>query len=241
MELQRIDKIISAAALLSRKEARDMIKKGCVKAGGKTVRSPDEKYDVESVEISVKGEKVLYRKKHYFMINKPSGYVSATEDGRDKTVLELLDKIDRKLKLFPVGRLDKDTEGLLILTDDGEFCHDVISPKKHVFKKYFLEVDGKIESSDCDAVEKGIELADGSKCLPGKLEIIEQGEKSRAFMTICEGKYHQVKRMMASLGKPVVYLKRVQIGELSLDSDLKTGEYRELTEKDIGKIFGKFD
>ena len=234
MALQRLDKLISAATTLSRKDVKALVKTGRITVDGKRVSSADEKYDHLAVEIRVDGKIISYKKNHYFMLNKPAGFLSATEDSRDRTVLDLLEENDRAFDLFPAGRLDKDSEGLLILTDDGEYCHNIISPKKHVYKTYYVEVEAPLEKTDCDAFEKGIVLGDGMVCLPGKLEIT--GEKT-GLVTIREGKFHQVKRMLGSLGKKVTYLKRLSIGNLELDPSLAKGEYREMTETEVQKVF----
>ena len=234
MALQRLDKLISAATTLSRKDVKALVKTGRITVDGKRVSSADEKYDHLAAEIRVDGEIISYKKNHYFMLNKPAGFLSATEDSRDRTVLDLLEENDRAFDLFPAGRLDKDSEGLLILTDDGEYCHNIISPKKHVYKTYYVEVEAPLEETDCDAFEKGIVLGDGMVCLPGKLEI--PGEKT-GLVTIREGKFHQVKRMLGSLGKKVTYLKRLSIGGLVLDGSLAKGEYREMTETEVQKVF----
>lgn len=234
MALQRLDKLISAATTLSRKDVKALVKTGRITVDGKRVSSADEKYDHLAAEIRVDGKIISYKKNHYFMLNKPAGFLSATEDSRDRTVLDLLEENDRAFDLFPAGRLDKDSEGLLILTDDGEYCHNIISPKKHVYKTYYVEVEAPLEKTDCDAFEKGIVLGDGMVCLPGKLEIT--GEKT-GLVTIREGKFHQVKRMLGSLGKKVTYLKRLSIGGLVLDGSLAKGEYREMTETEVQKVF----
>lgn len=234
MALQRLDKLISAATTLSRKDVKALVKTGRITVDGKRVSYADEKYDHLAAEIRVDGKIISYKKNHYFMLNKPAGFLSATEDSRDRTVLDLLEENDRAFDLFPAGRLDKDSEGLLILTDDGEYCHNIISPKKHVYKTYYVEVEAPLEETDCDAFEKGIVLGDGMVCLPGKLEIT--GEKT-GLVTIREGKFHQVKRMLGSLGKKVTYLKRLSIGGLVLDGSLAKGEYREMTETEVQKVF----
>ena len=170
---------------------------------------------------------------------KPAGVLSATEDGRGKTVLDLLAPEYRRIGLFPVGRLDKDTEGLLLLTDDGALAHDLLAPKKHVDKVYFARTDGALDDADCKAFEQGITLGDGLECLPAKLEILKSDAQSEALITIREGKFHQIKRMLASRGKPVVYLKRLSMGSLTLDEGLSKGEYRLLTAQEIAALRGK--
>lgn len=233
----RLDKIISDAGLASRREIAALIRRGCITIDGEIADSCSKKYDPHVVEISLNGKIIEYKRYHYIMMNKPAGYVSSTEDTREKTVLELLrDELKGKM-LFPVGRLDKDAEGLLILTNDGEFAHRIISPKKKVDKTYYVETNGALTEDDCNAFSKGIILKDGLHCLPGYLEILSVGETSKAHVTICEGKYHQVKRMLASRGKPVLFLKRISVGALFLDPALKTGEYREIGESERNQIF----
>ena len=171
----------------------------------------------------------------YLMLHKPGGVVSATEDSREKTVLSLLPEQYRRLGLFPVGRLDKDTEGLLLLTNDGPLAHRLLAPKSHVDKVYYAQVDGVLDAGDCKAFRQGITLADGYTCLPARLEVIEDGRAAQ--ITVQEGKYHQVKRMMAARGKPVTYLKRVRFGPLTLDPELEKGCWRALTEEEKKLLF----
>lgn len=237
--LLRLDRILSETGLYTRREAKMLVQSGRVAADGQIVPRPEEKLDPETQVICVDGEPIVYQKYVYLMMNKPAGFVSAREDARDRAVTELLKAPYNGRGLFPAGRLDKDSEGLLLLTDDGAFCHNVISPKKHVEKKYYVETEGRLTEADVLAFSKGITFKDGTQCLPGKLEILESGEKSRAHVTITEGKYHQVKRMLAVLGKPVVILQRLSIGGLALDGALKPGEYRELTPAELDKIFKK--
>ena len=232
----RIDKAISQLGIASRSQVRSMISKGRIAVNGILPKSINDKCDPDTDIITVDGEAIEYKQYHYLMMNKPAGVVSATEDAKDKTVVSLLEGRYSKMDLFPVGRLDKDSEGFLILTNDGKFAHKVISPSKNVYKRYYIQVEGRIGEEDKMAVEKGILLKDGTKCRPGKLEIIKSGEKSEAYMMISEGKYHQVKRMMAALGKPVLYLKRVSIGFVQLDSSLTPGQYREMTKEEIDAL-----
>ena len=234
MEKQRLDKIIGASTPYSRKEIKSLVKSGRVTVDGRIAAAPDDKANPEKSVISVDGVRIGYRKNRYFMMNKPAGYLSATEDKNSPTVTDLLREEDRAFELFPAGRLDKDSEGLLILTDDGVFCHDVISPKKHVYKTYYVETAEALCGSDCEEFRRGIVLGDGTQCLPGELEITG---RNCGKVKIREGKFHQVKRMLGSLGKPVTCLKRVAIGGLLLDENLEKGGYRELTEGEISKIF----
>lgn len=233
----RLDRILGNAGAASRSEAARLIRRGAVLVDGVPARSGADKHDPERVRITVNGEEIRYRRFHYFMMNKPAGYVSATEDSREQTVIALLAPRDAALGLFPAGRLDKDAEGLLILTNDGAFTHEVISPGKEVYKTYYVEAAGPLGEGDVSAFRDGICLKDGLECLPGTLEILRSGDESAAFVRIREGKYHQVKRMLAALGKPVRYLKRVAIGGLRLDEGLAPGAYRPLSEEERNSVF----
>lgn len=237
MSYMRLDKIISDSGYASRSEAAQLIKNGFVIVDGRMASAGADKYDPDHSEIFVSGKKLVFKEKHYLMMNKPAGYVSATEDRNEKTVNDLLEGAYSRLNLFPAGRLDKDAEGLLLLTDDGDYAHRIITPSKKVFKTYYVETDGALSDDDEDAFKSGILLKDGLLCLPAQLEIMTSGEKSTAYVRIQEGKYHQVKRMLASLGKPVTYLKRMAIGGLQLDKKLAPGQYRELTDEEIKSIF----
>lgn len=232
----RLDKIIASTGEYSRSEASNLIRMGVVLVNGSPAVSGADKYDPESDNITVKGVCISYSEYCYLMMNKPAGVLSATEDVRDETVLDLLPEKYKKLKLFPAGRLDKASEGLLILTNDGDYAHRVISPNKKVYKKYFIETDGVLTLSDCEAVEKGIALKDFTT-LPGKMEIISSDEISKAYVYIREGKFHQVRRMLQALGKTVTYLKRVSIGALVLDENLPLGMAREMTGEEADKVF----
>jgi 16S rRNA pseudouridine516 synthase len=237
MERIRLDKIIVDAGLASRREAAQLIKNGYVTVDGITAPSGAEKYDPDMSEIIVKGVPLKYRAHTYLMMNKPAGYVSATEDRSEKTISDLLEGHYSRLGLFPVGRLDKDAEGLLLLTDDGAYAHRIITPSKKVFKTYYVETSGLLDDRDAEAFRRGIVLKDGLHCLPARLEILTSGNTSTAYVKIREGKYHQVKRMLASLGKPVTYLKRIAVGGLYLDERLTAGQYRELTAEEAEAVF----
>ena len=230
--MERLDKILASTGKWSRREVKQLVRQGRVLADGRPAASPEEKYDPEAVEFTVDGEPVGYRRVTWLMMNKPGGVLSATEDGRGTTVLDLLPPELRRIGLFPVGRLDKDTEGLLLLTDDGETAHRLLSPKYHVDKIYYTRVAGCLTEEDCHAFRQGMVLGDGLHCLPAELEILSAGDSSEALVTLREGKFHQVKRMLAARGKPVQYLKRVQMGNLTLDSGLQPGEFRFLTEQE---------
>ena len=209
-----------------------MVREGRVLADGRIAASAEEKYDAETAALCVDGETVSLRRYVYVMLHKPAGVLSATEDGKGKTVLDLLPEPYRKRGLFPVGRLDKDTEGLLLLTDDGQLAHALLSPKKHVDKLYYARVDGALDGGDIAAFEGGMTLGDGLCCLPAGLEIVSSGAVSEALVTLREGKFHQIKRMFAARGKTVLYLKRLAMGALRLDETLAPGAWRELTQEE---------
>lgn len=232
--MERLDKRLSATGKWSRKEARDLIRAGRVTVDGTAVRQPETKVG-ESALIQVDGSPIDGAGPVYLMLHKPAGLVSATEDVREKTVLSLLPEHYQRLGLFPAGRLDKDTEGLLLLTNDGPLAHRLLAPKSHVDKTYYVEVNGLLDAGDAAAVEEGVTLADGYTCRPGKLELLNGG--TGAYITLHEGKYHQIKRMMAARGKPVTYLKRIRFGSLTLDETLAKGTWRELTEEEIQALF----
>ena len=236
MEKQRLDKIIASTGKWSRKEAKLLVKQGRVLVDGIPAGSVDEKYDPAQMEITVDGEDIGYRSVTWLMMNKPAGYLSATEDGKGETVLDLLPRELQRQNLFPVGRLDKDTEGLLLLTNDGVLAHQLLSPKYHVDKVYYTRVAGRLDESDCQAFREGIVLGDGLHCMPAELELITVGEISEAYVTLREGKFHQVKRMLASRGKPVQYLRRIKMGKMTLDSALALGEYRFLTDAEVEEL-----
>ena len=236
MELQRLDKVIASTGKWSRREVKLLVKQGRVLVDGFPAKSPEDKVDGAAVEIVVNGEILTYRKYTWVMLNKPAGYLSATEDGRGATVLDLLPQELQRQGLFPVGRLDKDTEGLLLLTNEGGLAHDILSPKHHVDKEYYVRVTGRLTEEDCRAFEAGITLGDGTKCQSAGLVILTAGEESEAHVTLREGKFHQVKRMLAHQGKPVQYLERVRMGNLTLDRGLARGEFRFLTEAEVENL-----
>lgn len=236
MEKQRLDKIIASTGKWSRKEVKNLIRHGQVLVDGLPAAGPEEKADLEAAEIVVNGERLTYQRYTWIMLNKPAGYLSATEDGRGKTVLDLLAQELRRQGLFPVGRLDKDTEGLLLLTNEGGLAHDLLSPRHHVDKVYYARVAGHLTEEDCQAFAAGMTLNDGLVCQSAVLEILSAGEESEAHVTLREGKFHQVKRMLAYRGKPVLYLERVKMGNLTLDPDLPRGEYRFLTAEEVENL-----
>ena len=234
MALNRLDKLLADSGRFTRSEARSAIRAGRVTVDGAAARKPEEKFDASQVEIRVDGEALNCTATRYYMLYKPAGVLSATDDPRQKTVLDLLPSALRRLGLFPVGRLDKDTTGLLLLTNDGEFAHRVISPKKHVPKLYRAVLDGRPSAADVAAFAEGLALADGTACLPARLELPEEHV---GRVTVYEGKYHQVKRMFAARGYMVLALHREQIGALPLDSALQPGEFRELRPEEIERVF----
>ena len=232
--MERLDKRLVGTGNWSRKEAKELAKAGRVTVNGQVMRQTDVKVSDDDL-IAVDGKPIEAAGPVYLMLHKPAGLVSATEDAREKTVLSLLPERYQKLGLFPAGRLDKDTEGLLLMTNDGALSHRLLAPKSHVDKVYYVEVDGVLDAEDCAAVEQGMTLGDGYVCLPGHLELLEDGRS--AHITIHEGKYHQIKRMMAARGKPVIYLKRLKFGPLKLDEQLPKGGWRALTEAEISALF----
>lgn len=233
MEPLRLDKIIASTGEFSRREVKELIRHGRVLVDGVPARSAQEKADPESAEITVNGVPLVYRRFTWVMLNKPAGYLSATEDGRGATVLDLLPEALQKQNLFPVGRLDKDTEGLLLLTNEGGLAHDLLSPRRHVDKEYYVRVTGRLTEEDCRAFAGGMTLEDGLQCRPAELEILSAGEESEAHVTLREGKFHQIKRMLAQRGKPVVYLERIRMAHLTLDPSLSRGAWRFLTDQEI--------
>lgn len=233
--MERLDKRLAATGKWSRKEARDLIKSGRVTVEGTVHRTPETKVG-EDAPVMVDGVSIAADRPVYLMLHKPAGVVSSTEEPGERTVLDLLGEEYRNIGLFPAGRLDKDTEGLLLLTNDGALAHRLLSPKRHVDKVYYLEVDGVLDQADVEAVRAGVVLGDGYTCLPGELELLGGG---RARIAIHEGKYHQVKRMMAARGKPVTYLERVRFGPLELDRALPRGAYRRLNDEELKGIFSQ--
>lgn len=230
---ERLDKILANMGYGSRKEVKKLIKEGRVRINDSIILDNQFKLNPNKDKIFLNETEVFYREFIYLMLNKPQGLVSSTDDPRTKTVIELLDLEYLIFKPFPVGRLDKDTEGLLMITNDGKLAHELLSPKKRVNKRYYVEVDGYLEDKHIDIFQHGVILDDGYKTLPAKLEIENANIISKVYLTIQEGKFHQVKRMFESIGMKVIFLKRVSMGSLELDKDLKVGEYRELTEKEL--------
>lgn len=212
---------------------KKLLKSGVVKIDDVIVKDPKTQVNPNEQVVIVWGEEVEYKEFIYLMMNKPPGVISATEDVEEETVIDLLEEEDRVFAPFPVGRLDKDTEGLLLITNDGQLAHQLLSPKKHVPKTYFAVIDGEVTEADVEAFRRGVILDDGYETKPAELVILKSGLRSDVEVTITEGKFHQVKRMFQAVGKRVVYLKRIQMGPLSLDPTLELGEYRELTDEEV--------
>lgn len=227
--MERLDKLLAATGRWSRKEAKALIKAGRVQVAGERPAGPEDKVEPGTL-VTVDGRPISTETYVYVMLNKPAGVISSTEDPREETVLSLLPNQLRRLGLFPVGRLDKDTEGLLLLTNDGPLAHQLLAPNRHVDKVYYTEVNGQLDEADREAFWEGLTLADGTVCRPAALEIL--ADPSQALVTLREGKYHQVKRMLAARGKPVVYLKRLSMGPLTLDPSLPTGRWRMLSQEE---------
>lgn len=233
MYMERLDKRLASTGRWSRKEIKDMVRQGRIQINGVPARRPEEKVGDED-RLAVDGQEVDCAPFVYVMMHKPAGILSATEDNRQRTVVDLLPPELRRRGLFPVGRLDKDTTGLLLLTDDGALAHELLSPKKHVDKVYLARVEGRIDAADVAALGEGMVLGDGLHCLPAGLEPLKDG--SECLVTLREGKYHQVKRMLAARGKPVLALKRLSMGTLQLDETLVPGQWRYLEMDEVAKL-----
>ena len=234
MDRIRLDKYLGDLGTAPRSECKRIIRSGRVCVDGAAVTAPETKIDPRAAVVTLDGERLVWAAHHYYMMNKPAGVLTATEDRRQKTVLDLLPEELQRMGLFPVGRLDRDTRGLLLLTDDGDFAHRVISPKFAVEKLYDACVEGTPDESDAEAFAEGLVLGDGTKCRPARLEILGEG---RCLVTVTEGKYHQVKRMLASRGKPVTALKRLSVGALHLPETLPEGAFVELDDEDLCRVF----
>ncbi len=229
----RLEKLIAGALGVSRKEAGAMIRGGRVSVSGKIIDRPDAKAE-PTEDITVDGRAAFYREFRYIMLNKPAGVLSATEDGRELTAVDILPESLRRIGLFPAGRLDKDSEGLLILTNDGQYCHNVISPRKNVEKVYYIETDKAMTAEDAEHFRTGAPLGGGETARPAGLELLDG---NAALVTVTEGKFHQVKRMAKGAGKTVTYLKRLKIGGLALDGSLAPGEFKELSSEEAMSVF----
>lgn len=231
----RLDKYLVSCAVGSRTEVKNFLKSGRVTVNGKKEKSAKLQINEETDEVCFDGQKLTYEEFVYYMMNKPQGVISATEDPKHKTVLDLLDDLARSKEVFPVGRLDIDTHGLLLLTNDGKLAHALLSPKRHVDKTYLAQVNGIMTDEDIETFAQGIPLKDFT-CQPAKLELVSidtEKDQSLVRVTIAEGKFHQVKRMVAYCGKEVVDLQRLTMGTLTLDEDLKSGEWRRLSKEEL--------
>ncbi|KQL32560.1 pseudouridine synthase [Psychrobacillus sp. FJAT-21963] len=237
----RLDKFLAHMGFGTRKEVKELIKSKAIQVNDVIVKDSSLHVKEHVDKVSVYGEEIEYKEFIYLMLNKPAGVVSATEDTRDRTVIDLLEDDVRHFQPYPVGRLDKDTVGLLLLTNDGALTHRLLSPNKNVPKLYYAEVEGIVDESDVQAFLEGVILDDGYKTKPGILTILSRGPVSEVELTITEGKFHQVKRMFESVGKKVVFLKRLSMGQLILDESLKQGDYRELTEEELEGLQQKND
>lgn len=231
----RLDKFIVSCGMATRSEVKKLVKQGRVTVDGITAVKSDEKIDENTSVVCLDGEQLNYRESIYLMLNKPSGYVSATYDAKLPTVIDLVPEEYLHFEPFPVGRLDIDTEGLLILTNDGKLAHELTSPKKHVYKTYYAELDADMEDADIEIFKNGIKLDEDFTTLPAELVITE--DRKKVYISICEGKFHQVKRMCQKVGKNVVYLERVKMGGLELDGSLERGTVRELKDNEIQLIY----
>ena len=235
--MMRLDKYLAEMGVGTRQEVKKQIRQGKAAVNGTVVKAADTKIDETCDEVTICGRKISYVSYEYYMLNKPAGVVSATEDRRDTTVIDLIKEKKRK-DLFPVGRLDKDTEGLLLITNDGDLAHRLLAPKKHVDKVYYAKIDGMVTEEDVKRFAEGIDIGaeEEEMTRPAKLDIMKSAEESEIRLTIHEGKFHQVKRMFLAVGKEVTYLKRERMGTLCLDENLKPGEYRLLTEEEIENV-----
>lgn len=234
--MERIDKLISSQGKYTRSEVKKLIREGRVTVDGKVVSRPENKADTDRQVIAVDGESLSYKKHLYIMLNKPKGVISASRDDRETTVVDLVPAELQRNGLFPAGRLDGDTTGFVLITDDGDFAHRILSPKNHIQKTYHAELAEEITEETIAAFRKGVELSDGTLCLEAELRSLGGWQ---AEIKICEGKYHQVKRMFAALGNKVLALKRTAMGNLPLDESLAPGECRELTDEELAQIEGK--
>lgn len=232
--MERLDKLLAGTGKWSRREVKALVRQGLVRVDGRLAASAEDKLDPAAAIITVAGETISLCRFTYVMLHKPAGVLTATEDRKQPTVLDLLPPELRRIGLAPVGRLDKDTEGLLLLTNDGELAHRLLSPKYHVDKRYLARVDGELSAADTEAFARGMTLGDGLECLPAGLEVLPDRV---CIVTLREGKFHQVKRMLAARGAPVLYLKRLSMGPLTLDDSLAAGAYRLLRTEEILALY----
>lgn len=232
--MERLDKLLAGTGKWSRREVKALVRQGLVRVDGRLAASAEDKLDPAAAIVTVAGETISLCRFTYVMLHKPAGVLTATEDRKQPTVLDLLPPELRRIGLAPVGRLDKDTEGLLLLTNDGELAHRLLSPKYHVEKRYLARVDGELSAADTEAFARGMTLGDGLECLPAGLEVLPDRV---CIVTLREGKFHQVKRMLAARGAPVLYLKRLSMGPLTLDDSLAAGAYRLLRAEEISALY----
>lgn len=232
--MERLDKLLAGTGKWSRREVKALVRQGLVRVDGRLAASAEDKLDPAAAIVTVAGETISLRRFTYVMLHKPAGVLTATEDRKQPTVLDLLPPELRRIGLAPVGRLDKDTEGLLLLTNDGELAHRLLSPRYHVDKRYLARVDGELSAADTEAFARGMTLGDGLECLPAGLEVLPDRV---CIVTLREGKFHQVKRMLAARGAPVLYLKRLSMGPLTLDDSLAAGAYRLLRAEEISALY----
>lgn len=232
--MERLDKLLAGTGKWSRREVKALVRQGLVRVDGRLAASAEDKLDPAAAIITVAGETISLCRFTYVMLHKPAGVLTATEDRKQPTVLDLLPPELRRIGLAPVGRLDKDTEGLLLLTNDGELAHRLLSPKYHVDKRYLARVDGELSAADTEAFARGMTLGGGLECLPAGLEVLPDRV---CIVTLREGKFHQVKRMLAARGAPVLYLKRLSMGPLTLDDSLAAGAYRLLRAEEISALY----
>ena len=232
--MERLDKLLAGTGKWSRREVKALVRQGLVRVDGRLAACAEDKLDPAATVVTVAGETISLCRFTYVMLHKPAGVLTATEDRKQPTVLDLLPPELRRIGLAPVGRLDKDTEGLLLLTNDGELAHRLLSPKYHVDKRYLARVDGELSAADAEAFARGMTLGDGLECLPAGLEVLPDRV---CIVTLREGKFHQVKRMLAARGAPVLYLKRLSMGPLTLDDSLAAGAYRLLRAEEISALY----
>lgn len=232
--MERLDKLLAGTGKWSRREVKALVRQGLVRVDGRLAASAEDKLDPAAAIVTVAGETIALHRFTYVLLHKPAGVLTATEDRKQPTVLDLLPPELRRIGLAPVGRLDKDTEGLLLLTNDGELAHRLLSPKYHVEKRYLARVDGELSAADAEAFARGMTLGDGLECLPAGLEVLPDRV---CIVTLREGKFHQVKRMLAARGAPVLYLKRLSMGPLVLEDSLATGAYRLLRAEEISALY----
>lgn len=235
--LQRLDKLIASQSTWSRSEVTRLIRTGQVTVNGAVCRDPSQKIDSDACSLAIAGKPLVYQEYVYLMMNKPSGILCVSRDPRVQTVVDILPAEQKRKNLFPAGRLDKTTVGLVILTDDGDFAHRMLAPKNAVAKRYHARLDGPVTAADIDAFQKGVTLADGTRCRPASLRLLEEGDRPLVEVVITEGRYHQIKRMFGTRNLGVDWLKRVSIGALELDPALGEGESRFMTARECELAF----